>query len=92
MGDEPIPLECLGAGRIIRCHERCTYEDKSLKRSGLSERIPLGDEDNAVGRIPAPVAIPAEFQSFSESLLLPDESLRDFEFLRNAIAREAAVR
>ena len=55
MGDEPIPLECLGAGRIIRCHERCTYEDKSLKRSGLSQRIPLGDQDNAVGRIRAAV-------------------------------------
>jgi hypothetical protein len=59
-----------------------------LKRPGLSERIPLGDQENAVGRIPAAVAIPAELQSFSESLLLPDESFRDFEFQRNAIARE----
>ena len=59
-----------------------------MKRPGLSERIPVGDQDNAVGRIPAAVAIPAELQSFSESLLLPDESFRDFEFLRNAIVRE----
>ena len=59
-----------------------------MKRPGLRERIPLDDQDNAVGRIPAAVAIPAELQSFSESHLLPDESFRDFEFMRNAIVRE----
>jgi hypothetical protein len=59
-----------------------------LKRPGLRERIPLDDQDNAVGRIPAAVAIPAELQSFSESHLPPDESFRDFEFMRNAIVCE----
>jgi hypothetical protein len=54
----------------------------------LSERIALSDQNNAVGRIPAAATIPAELQSFSGSLLLPDESLRDFEFMLNSIVRE----
>jgi hypothetical protein len=34
------------------------------------------------------IAIPTGLRSFSEPLLLPGESLRDFEFMRNMIINE----